>query len=85
EDRRVLAADREVPLTPKEYDLLLLLARHPRRAFSRQELLDRVWGYDYVGDERAVDDLVKRVRKKLRAAGARTGVATVWGFGYRLQ
>jgi len=84
-DRRVLVAEQEVPLTPKEYELLLVLARHPRRAFSRQELLDRVWGYDYVGDERAVDDLVKRVRKKLRAARARTGIATVWGFGYRLQ
>jgi DNA-binding response OmpR family regulator len=84
-DRRVNSRGREVLLTPKEYDLLLLLCRHPQRAFSRQELLDLIWGYDYVGDARAVDDLVKRVRKKLRSAGSGTQISTVWGVGYRLQ
>ncbi|MBC7336959.1 MAG: response regulator transcription factor, partial [Clostridia bacterium] len=73
-DRRVTSCGREVLLTPKEYDLLLLLCRHPQRAFSRQELLDLIWGYDYVGDARAVDDLVKRVRKKLRSAGSATQI-----------
>lgn len=85
EARRALAGGAELTLTRKEYDLLLLFARHPQRTFSRQEVLDMVWGYDYFGDTRAVDDLVKRLRKKLRAAGSRVQIATVWGVGYRLQ
>jgi len=84
-DRRVLAGGAELSLTRKEYDLLLLFARHPQRTFSREEVLDLVWGFDYFGETRAVDDLVKRVRKKLRAAGSRAQIATVWGVGYRLQ
>jgi DNA-binding response OmpR family regulator len=62
-----------------------LFVRHPRRAFSRQELLDLVWGLDYVGDDRAVDDLVKRVRRKLRECGSTVEIETVWGHGYKLN
>jgi DNA-binding response OmpR family regulator len=85
EERRVLYGDQDLNLTAKEYELLLLFVRHPRRAFSRQELLDLVWGLDYVGDDRAVDDLVKRVRRKLRECGSTVEIETVWGHGYKLN
>ncbi|NPV92866.1 MAG: response regulator transcription factor [Firmicutes bacterium] len=84
-DHRVLIDGQTVMLTPKEYELLLMMVQHPHRTFNRQELLDRVWGYDYVGDFRAVDELVKRLRKKLREKGAVKNIGTVWGYGYRLE
>jgi DNA-binding response OmpR family regulator len=84
-EHRVLAGSREIDLTPKEYDLLQILARRPNRVYTRQELLDAVWGADHGGDLRAVDDLVKRLRKKLAEAGATVRIATIWGVGYRLE
>ncbi len=84
-ERRALCGSSELGLTAKEYEILLLFVRYPRRAFSRQELLDLVWGLDYVGDERAVDDLVKRVRRKLRQCEAPVEIETVWGHGYKLH
>jgi DNA-binding response OmpR family regulator len=84
-DRLILVNGEELTLTTKEYDLLLLLIQHPRRTFNRQELLDRVWGYDYDGSERAVDDLIKRLRKKLKKKGSATNIQTIWGYGYRLD
>lgn len=84
-DRRITVDQTEVMLTPKEYELLLLLAQQPQRTFNRQELLDRVWGCDYVGGTRAVDDLVKRLRKKLREGGSNNNVKTIWGYGYRFE
>lgn len=84
-DRHISVEGREVMLTPKEYELLLLLASQPQRTFTRQELLDRVWGCDYVGGVRAVDDLVKRLRKKMRESGSNRNVKTIWGYGYRFE
>ncbi len=84
-DRRVVVDRKEVQLTPKEYELLLLLIQQPQRTFNRQELLDRVWGCDYVGGDRAVDDLVKRLRKKMRDNGASNNVKTIWGYGYKFD
>jgi DNA-binding response OmpR family regulator len=72
-----------IELTPKEFDLLALLLRHPGRAFGRDYLLDKVWGYDYGGlDTRTVDTHILRLRKKL---GPTIGdrIETVWGVGYR--
>lgn len=83
--RNINIDQREVNLTPQEYELLLVLLQKPARTFNRQELLDRVWGYDYVGDIRAVDNLVKRLRKKLKENGSKKNVKTVWGFGYRFE
>lgn len=83
--REVTFNGQKVELTAKEYELLLLLLEHINTAFSRQRLLDLIWGYDYVGDVRAVDDLVKRVRRKLRDAGSPAFIATVWGYGYKIQ
>ena len=84
-DRLVLIDEEELTLTTKEYELLALLVQHPQRTFNRQELLDRVWGYDYDGSERAVDDLIKRLRKKLKQSGSETNIDTIWGYGYRLN
>jgi DNA-binding response OmpR family regulator len=71
-----------VELTPKEFDLLALLVRNPGRAFARDYLLEKVWGYDYAGFDRTVDTHVLRLRKKLGESGDQ--IETVWGVGYRL-
>lgn len=70
-----------VDLTPKEFDLLSLLAGHPGRAFGRDYLMDKVWGYESGGFDRTVDTHILRLRKKLGLAGER--IETVWGVGYR--
>ncbi|MEN6462486.1 MAG: response regulator transcription factor [Syntrophomonas sp.] len=84
-DRLILINGKEFVVTTKEFELLALLMQHPQRTFNRQELLDRVWGYDYEGSERAVDDLIKRLRKKLKENGSETNIQTIWGYGYRLN
>jgi len=81
--RLVLRDGVPVPLTRREYDLFLFLCEHPRRVFSRAQLLRQVWGYDMVGTERTVDVHVRRLRVKLGEA-ARI-IATVRGVGYRLD
>ncbi|MBN1623977.1 MAG: response regulator transcription factor [Clostridia bacterium] len=73
----------EASFTEKEYELLLLFVSNPLRAFSREQLIDRIWGYEYIGDVRPVDDLVKRIRKKLRSYGSDMEISTVWGYGYK--
>ncbi len=72
-----------VELAPKEFDLLELLVRHPGRAFSRDYLVEKVWGYDANGSDRTVDTHVLRLRKKLGPMGER--IETVWGLGYRFD
>jgi DNA-binding response OmpR family regulator len=81
--RRVTVDAEAVELTVKEYELLLLLARHPGRSFSRAYLLDHIWGADYEGGDRAVDTHIVRLRRKLGEAGER--ISTVWGVGYRFE
>ncbi|MBM7853928.1 two-component system response regulator ResD [Desulfohalotomaculum tongense] len=83
--RKVTVLDQEIHLTPKEFDLLVLLARQPGRAFTREQLLENVWGIDYYGDLRTVDTHVKRLREKLRVTGAPSYINTVWGVGYKLE
>jgi DNA-binding response OmpR family regulator len=73
----------QVDLTPKEYDLLALLAGHPGRAFSREFLVEHLWGYAYDGYDRTVDTHIVRLRKKLGPLGER--IVTVWGVGYRFM
>ena len=73
----------EIDLTPKEYDLLALLSGHPGRAFSREFLVERLWGYTYDGYDRTVDTHIVRLRKKLGPLGER--IVTVWGVGYRFM
>lgn len=81
--RAIHYSGKELYLTPKEYDLLLVLATHPRQVFSRDQLLTEVWGYDYYGDPRTVDTHVKNLREKLGEGGRM--IATVWGVGYRFD
>lgn len=81
DERRIFWEGTEFEITTKEYDMLLLFVENPNRAFSREELLIKIWGEDYFGSDRAVDDLVKRIRKKL----PEVPLETVWGFGYRLR
>lgn len=67
---------------PKEFELLFYLAKHPNRVFTREQLLDQIWGYEYVGDTRTVDVHVKRIREKLNREDE-WGIRTVWSVGYK--
>ncbi|RWZ58866.1 response regulator transcription factor [Halobacillus fulvus] len=80
-ERRAYFQGEEVEVTTKEFEMLKILASQENRAFSREELLVKVWGDDYFGSDRAVDDLVKRLRKKMKDLP----IETVWGHGYRLR
>ena len=73
----------ELTLTPKEFEILLLFARNPGRAFNREFLIDRIWGGEFDGFDRAVDNHIRRLRQKLGDFGDR--IATVYGVGYRLN
>ncbi|MED4041155.1 response regulator transcription factor [Niallia taxi] len=86
EGRQVLVKDQPIDLTPKEFELLLVLAEQPRRAYQREDLLQKVWGSDYFGDFRTVDTHVKNIREKVRKAGLSFNpIQTVWGVGYKFQ
>lgn len=82
---RVTINDEEVIMPPREMELFYYLALHPNRVFSRQQLLDQVWGYDFEGDERTVDVHIKRIRDKLNAYQANWTVTTIRGVGYRFE
>lgn len=78
--------DKEISLTPKEYELLKLFLTHIGRAYSRDELLTRIWGYEYYGDTRTVDVHVRHLRSKLSASPEiANAIETVRGVGYRFQ
>jgi len=82
--REAYCHGRLLTLTPKEFDLLALLARHPGQVFDREQLIERVWGWEYEGDVRTVDTHVKALRAKLADAGcSRHLIETVRGVGYR--
>jgi DNA-binding response OmpR family regulator len=84
--REVTSAGEAVQLTAKEFDLLRLLAANPGRVFSREYLLDRVWGSDYGGFDRTVDTHILRLRKKLGGPGSPgERIATLWGVGYKFE
>jgi two-component system response regulator ResD len=84
--RQVWVKNESVECTPKEFDLLRYMAEWPNRAFTREILLERVWGSDYYGDIRAVDTHVKNIREKLRKAGlSYNPIQTIWGIGYKFQ
>jgi DNA-binding response OmpR family regulator len=72
----------ELTLTPKEFEILLLFARNPGRAFNREFLIDRIWGGEFEGFDRAVDNHIRRLRQKLGAFGEK--ITTVYAIGYRL-
>ena len=82
-ERSVQLAGQQIDLTPKEYDLLVLLASHPGWVFKREVVLQQVWGDSYDGFDRTIDNHVTRLRKKLGALGEK--IETVWGVGYRFK
>lgn len=79
--RIVLEKSKEIKLTTLEFDLLLLFIKNQNKCFSRDDLLTSVWGEDYFGNDRAVDDLVRRLRKKM----PKLNINTIYGYGYRLS
>lgn len=83
--REVKRDGRSIDLTPREYDLLLHLLKHPNQVLSREQLLDAVWGYDYFGDTNVVDVYIRYVRKKIEQEGESTLIQTVRGVGYVLK
>ena len=74
-----------VPCTPKEIEILWTLVGNPGMVFSREHLLQSIWGYDFLGDTRAVDSHIKRIRAKLCKPGNGWDIKTVWGVGYRFE
>jgi len=76
---------KSVDIPPKELDLLYFLASNYNRVFTRDQLLDKVWGFDYLGDSRTVDVHVKRLREKLEGVSDKWVLKTVWGVGYKFE
>ena len=71
-------------MPPKELELLYFLASHPNQVFTREQLLDHIWGYDYIGDTRTVDVHIKRLREKIKDHD-NWSIGTVWGIGYKFE
>ncbi len=80
----VIYCGSNIEMPPKELELLYYLAKHPNRVFTREQLLDHVWGYEYVGDTRTVDVHIKRLREKIKDR-ANWSLYTVWGIGYKFE
>ena len=76
---------KKVDTPPKEMELLFYLASSPNRVYTRNQLLDEVWGFDYFGDSRTVDVHVKRLREKLEGVSEKWSLKTVWGVGYKFE
>jgi len=80
----VICDEEHVEMPPKELELLHYLASSPNRVFTREQLLDQIWGYEYIGDTRTVDVHIKRIREKLKE-DFNWSVGTVWGIGYKFE
>lgn len=76
---------KDVDAPPKEIELLYHLADHPNRVFTRDQLLDEIWGFKYFGDSRTVDVHIKRIREKLEGVSDKWALKTVWGVGYKFE
>lgn len=83
--REVRVHGKQIELRPKEFDLLVALARAPGQVFTREQLLDTVWGYDFAGFSRTVDVHVQHLRDKITSAGGETCIQTIWGVGYKFS
>ena len=82
--KRIFKNNKEIDLTPKEYSILKLFIENPNKAFSRDELMDLVWGEDYIGDPKIVDVNIRRLRSKIECSSLNEKfIETIWGFGYR--
>ena len=76
---------RVIDTPPKELELLFHLASNPNRVYTRDQLLDEVWGFEYYGDSRTIDVHVKRLREKLEGVSEQWALKTVWGVGYKFE
>lgn len=76
---------KSIDIPPKELELLYFLASNSNRVFTRDQLLDKVWGFDYLGDSRTVDVHIKRLREKLEGVSDQWNLKTVWGVGYKFE
>jgi len=74
-----------IDMPPKELELLYFLAKNPNKVFTRDQLLDKVWGFEYFGDSRTIDVHIKRLRQKLEGVSDRWELKTVWGVGYKFE
>ncbi|KFM99833.1 DNA-binding response regulator [Bacillus clarus] len=84
--RRVFVCEHEIELTVKEFEVLYLMAKHPKQVFSRSQLLEKVWGFEYEGCTNAVTVLMSRLREKLEKHATKDRwIHTVWGIGYRFD
>ena len=82
--KKVFKGGKEIDLTPKEYSLIKLFIENPNKAFSRDELLDLVWGKDYFADSKIIDVNIRRLRSKIEDSSSKEGyIETIWGLGYR--
>lgn len=81
----VLINNQEIEFTAKEVELLVFLVKNKGKVVNREELLYKVWGYDYIGDTRAVDTLIKRIRKKIAKASPEFCIKSVYGVGYKFE
>lgn len=85
-DRKFFKSDKEVELTPKEFEILELFLRNAKRSLSRDQILNEIWGKNYFGDLKVVDVNMRRIRKKIEDDPAEPGyLKTVWGYGYRWE
>ena len=83
--RSIMVNGKRTDMPPKEIELLHCLASSPNKVFTRTQLLDAVWGFDYFGDTRTVDVHIKRLREKLDGVSLKWEVKTVWGVGYKFE
>ncbi len=77
--------DKKVEMPPKEFELLYFLAKNTNKVFTRDQLLDEIWGYEFFGDSRTVDVHIKRIREKLEGKDRNWALKTVWGVGYKFE
>jgi DNA-binding response OmpR family regulator len=83
--RRIEVMGREIMATPTEFDILALMAQAPGRVFTREILMNKIWGYDYYGDGHIIDVHISALRKKIEASGEHRYIKTVWRVGYKFE
>lgn len=83
--REIFINNQVLNATTKEFELLKLLIENRNQAFSREHIIEKIWGYDYFGEVRQVDHLIKRLRKKMLLLEAECSIETIWGYGYKVR
>ncbi|MDO5310715.1 MAG: response regulator transcription factor, partial [Clostridia bacterium] len=85
ETYEVYLDDKKIEMPPKEFELLYFLAKNKNKVFTRDQLLDEIWGYEFFGDSRTVDVHIKRIREKIESDNKSWQLKTVWGVGYKFE